>query len=125
VVLCVMATCVVRVSATRPIPMRIFALAMRLETVQMVAEATPLLASLTQMREDVAALLKRYTLLEERIERTQNRILELVSDIQPVWDDAYNLCGDPACSGDCMVCRDGEYLGEEDYEEKYCRRGRR
>jgi hypothetical protein len=120
-----MAIVTARVSMTRPIPMRILALSMRLETTYFVAELTPVLEGLTQLRKDVSDLVQRCDILDERVERTRNRILELISDIQPVWNDAYNLCGDPECDGECMVCRDGEYLGEEDYEEKYCRRGRR
>ena len=114
-----------RVSLARPIPMRILAMAMRLETTYFITELAPVIASLGQLRDDIAELKKRCDIIGERVERAQNRVLELVSDIQPVWNDAYNLCGDPECDGDCMVCRDGEYLGEEDYEEKYCRRGRR
>lgn len=120
-----MATTTLRLSLTRPIPMRILALSMRIETIYFVAQLTPILASLKQLREDIADLTERCHIIDERIERAQNRVVELTSDIQPVWNDAYNLCGDSACDGDCMVCRDGEYLGEEDYEEKYCRRGRR
>ena len=105
--------------------MNIFALAMRLETAYVVAQLTPVVDSLRDLRTDISDLTKRCDILLERLEGLQNRALDLISDIQPVWNDAYNLCGDSECHGDCMICRDGEYLGEEDYEEKYCRRGRR
>jgi len=120
-----MATATAIVSMTRPIPMRILAFAMRLETTHFFIELTPVLDSISHLRDDVSGLMKRYDILSERVERTQNRILELISDIQPVWNDTYNLCGDSACEGDCMVCRDGEYIEEDEYEEKYCRRGKR
>lgn len=120
-----MAIVTARVSLTRPIPMRILALSMRLETTYFVAEISPILASLTQLRDDVSDLMKRCTIIGERVEGLQHRVEDLLADIQPLWTDAYNLCGDPECDGDCMVCRDGEYIGEDDYEEKYCRRGRR
>ena len=120
-----MATTTLRLSLTRPIPMNILALAMRIETAYFVAQLTPTLDSLHELRKDVSDILKRCDIITERIERTQNRLLELMSDIQPLWNDAYNLCGNATCEGDCMICRDGEYLGEQDYEEKYCKRGRR
>ncbi len=105
--------------------MGIFGLAMRIETAYFVAQLTPLLNSLHELRTDVSELVKRCDIIGERIERTQNRLEELMMDIQPVWNDTYNLCGDSACDGECMVCRDGEYLGEEEEYEKYCKRGRR
>jgi len=120
-----MATVTLRLSMTRPIPMGILALAMRIETAYFMAQLTPLLNSLHELRTDVSELVKRCDIIGERIERTQNRLEELMMDIQPVWNDAYNLCGDSACDGECMVCRDGEYLGEEEEYEKYCKRGRR
>lgn len=120
-----MATLTVRVAVTRPIPMNIFALAMRIETAYVVAQLTPLLASLTELRKDVAALSKRCDILLDRAQQTERRAEDLVQDTLPIWTDTYNLCGDARCDGTCLVCADGEYLGEEDVDEKYCRRGRR
>jgi hypothetical protein len=120
-----MATVTLRLSMTRPIPFGIFGLAMRIETAYIVAQLTPLLDSFRELRTEVSDLTKRCEIIGERVERAQNRVEDLMLDIQPLWNDAYNLCGDSACQGDCMICRDGEYLGEEDYEEKYCRRGKR
>ena len=105
--------------------MGILAMAMRIETAYVVSQLTPILSSLKQVHAEVCDLVERCEILDERVERTQNRVLELISDIQPVWTDAYNLCGDPGCDGTCMVCSDGEYLADDDPYEKYCRRGRR
>ena len=120
-----MATTSVRLSLTRPVPFRILALSMQLETKYIHANLFPLITSIKDLRKEVSDLIERCEIIHERIQATEQKVADFKSDIQPVWNDAYNLCGDPACDGSCMVCADGEYLGEEDYEEKYCRRGRR
>lgn len=120
-----MATVNLRLSLTRPVPMGILALAMRLETIYFVKQLTPVIEELSGMRKDVSDLLKRCEILGERVERLQHRTEDLISDIQPLIADFYNLCGDPDCDGSCLVCCDGEYLGEEESYEKYCKRGRR
>ena len=120
-----MATATLRLSMTQPIPLGILALAMQIETAYWMREFTPVITSLTVLQKDVSDLLKRYEIIAERIEYAQHRTDDLLSDIQPLLNDVYNICGDAECDGTCRVCCDGEYLGEEDVQEKYCRRGRR
>lgn len=120
-----MATATLRLSLTRPVPMRILALAMRIETAYWMREFTPLIGELTDLQKEVSELVKRCQILAERVERCDNRVLDILEQIRPMINDIYNLCGDPDCDGSCMVCCDGEYLGEEESYEKYCRRGKR
>ena len=75
----------------------------------------------TEMKELVAQFKKVSATVETLLLEAE----ELKADTTPIWADDYNLCGDPQCDGDCRICQEGEYHGEEDYEEKYCYRRRK
>jgi hypothetical protein len=75
--------------------------------------------------EEVAATVEKMETLQLKLDPLLQRAEELKNDTAPLWEDNYNLCGDPRCAGDCTVCLQGEEDYEEDYDEKYCRRGRR
>ena len=107
------------------IPLCILPMAMRIETESFVAEMAELMSAVEALQSDVRDLAMQAEELDNTIARVQKRLDGMIAEAQPVWSDDYNLCGDPQCDGWCTVCRDGEYLGEEDYEEKYCRRGKR
>ncbi len=120
-----MATSVATLPVGARVPFCILALATKIETQSFVVEATDLVAALEQLQLEFESLRKRYADIEASVAKTHKLVDRFLEDIQPVWDDTYNLCGDPECDGTCMVCADGEYLGEEEYDEKYCRRGKR
>lgn len=120
-----MATAVATVPVGARVPFCILALAIRIETDAFILEATDLVAAIESLQLGFQSLKEKYNEIEVSIAKTHILVNRFLEDIQPVWDDAYNLCGDPACDGSCMICADGEYLGEEDHDEKYCRRGKR
>lgn len=120
-----MATAVARIPQGTNVPICILGLAMRIETNAFVAEMMKIIVALERLNAQTHTLMDKYIEIEEKVTETQKSAQRLWEDIQPVWDDSYNLCGDPKCDGTCMICSDGEYLGEDDYDEKYCRRGKR
>lgn len=107
------------------IPMCILPMVIRIEGESFITETQELIECIGKLYNDVYDLHGRVDKICESLIRLQTQVDGINSDIQPIWDDEYNLCGDPHCDGWCTVCRDGEYLGEDDYEEKYCRRGKR
>lgn len=107
------------------IPFCILPLVMQIETQAFVAEASVLLSALESLCTETEVLITQFNLIEIMVARAQTTVDRMIADTQPVWDDSYNLCGDDTCDGSCMVCDGGEYLGEEDVDEKYCRRGKR
>lgn len=107
------------------IPLCILPMVMRMETESFVADMAEIVSAIDLLYEEIQGLQARADGINDSLVRLQKRVDGLIAEAQPVWDDSYNLCGDPQCDGWCTVCRDGEYLGEEDYEEKYCRRGKR
>lgn len=107
------------------IPIGILAMAMRIETEAFVAETMELITLFQLAIEQVQALRNGMEELETKLNKSIDFVERLVKETEPVWDDNYNLCGDASCDGTCMVCQDGEYLGEDDVDEKYCRRGKR
>lgn len=115
---------VARVPERAPIPFRILAMAMRMDREWMDEKANAYIAEAEALQAEVSDLTGRLVNLETKIAATMEKALTLLENVTPVWDDSYNLCGDPGCDGDCHVCQDGEYI-EEDHTEKYCRRGRR
>lgn len=121
-----MAVAVARVPSTcTHIPIGILALAMKVETEAFVAETAELITLFGLAIEGVQEIRARLVDLETKVTKSLDFVGRLVAETEPLWDDSFNLCGDSACDGTCMVCQDGEYLGEEDVDEKYCRRGRR
>jgi hypothetical protein len=75
---------------------------------------------------DLLDLLLDFEKLETNLKQLAEDLDDLKTDLTPVCDDAvYTLCGDRFCDGGCRICVQGEYAGEEEEVEKYCRRGRR
>lgn len=77
------------------------------------------------LHEDVTTAMDKMEQIRLKIEPLLQQALELKNDTAPLWEDTYSLCGNPRCVGDCAICQEGEEDYEDDYEEKYCRRGRR
>lgn len=115
---------IARVPERGTIPLRVLALAMRMDREWMEEQGKQLVENAETLQAEIKALIGRLDSLGTKITGTMEKALTLSANVVPVWDDTYNLCGDPDCSGDCHVCQDGEYI-EEDHTEKYCRRGRR
>lgn len=83
---------------------------------------SPIVSELQTLYEDVRGLNEEFDLLEARLASLMKEVYALTLDVR---EGNYALCGDPLCEGDCIVCQQGEEDYEDDYEEKYCRRGRR
>lgn len=107
------------------IPWEILDLAIRIEGETLHPLVDTLRAELTLLHTDIVALHETLTDLAPKVDQLLLTSLNFQRDTAPLWDDSYTLCGDPHCEGDCRVCQEGEYDGEDDYTEKYCRRGRR
>ncbi len=107
------------------IPISILAMALRIETAFTSPRLQALSAEFETLREDLQSIRTELRMLQTNVERCLEDVETLRQDVTPIWNDDYNLCGDPTCEGDCRVCQEGEYDGEEEYVEKYCRRGRR
>ena len=116
---------VARVPERKAIPLCILAMAMRIDREWMEEQCGNLIQEIEEARAGIPEILQEYERIEAKIAGALKRAETLVEETTPVWDDSYNLCGDPECDGDCRICQDGEYDGEEDHTEKYCRRGRR
>ena len=116
---------VVRVAKNVLINWRILAMAMKIESEELVPQLEVLSNNFQTLQSELEDLRRTY----EKWIRWGKTLVEkaetLKADSLPLWSDDYNLCGDPECYGDCRVCQEGEYYGEEEYTEKYCHRGRR
>jgi hypothetical protein len=116
---------VARVRLDATVSWEILDMVLRIEGETFNPEAETLCANLTRLAEDIKELRQTLSALATKVDHLLAVALELQLDTTPVWDDCYNLCGDPHCDGGCRVCQEGE----EDYEdvttEKYCRRGKR
>ena len=88
-------------------------------------ELQRIIGELKVLHEETTAVIQSMEELHAKVDPILEKALELKNDTAPLWEDNYNLCGNPHCAGDCNVCLEGEEDYEEDYEEKYCRRGRR
>ncbi len=100
-------------------------MAMRIDREWMDAQCTEVLQAVEEARKGIPELIEEYERIETKVASAMTRVNALIEETTPLWDDSYNLCGDPECDGDCRICQDGEYDGEEEQTEKYCRRGRR
>lgn len=120
-----MAVVSVRIPEKVKIPWKILAMAMRIESEDLKPRLESLVEEYTAFHEEIAKLQKDLDTLLEKFPALIKEAETLKEDTTPLWDDSYNLCGNPECTGDCRVCQEGEEDYEDDYEEKYCRRGRR
>ena len=104
---------------------RILALAMRVENEELLPKLQEIIDTLSTIRSDLPELIQTAEEIHDKMRPLLEEVECLKAESLPLWTDDYNLCGDPECFGDCRVCQEGEYDGEEEYTEKYCRRGRR
>jgi hypothetical protein len=120
-----MAVTTAKVRENVSISWTILPLVMRLEREELV----PLLEALILQAKSIAEeIVETQRIAEELIEPMKRILLEaeeVSKEVMPIWDDSYNLCGNPSCEGDCRVCQEGEEDYEDSYTEKYCKRGRR
>ncbi len=107
------------------IPFNILALSMRIETEDLKPRIETLQAGLSILKDEISPLVSRMEILYERFTLLIGKVDDIRADATPIWADDYNLCGNPLCDRECRICQEGEYDGEEEYTEKYCRRGRR
>ena len=120
-----MAFATVRVPPDAFVPWEILGLAIRIECDAFRPHLETLCSDLTALCDATVALRETLTDLVTKADQLLIDSLHRHQDTAPLWDDTYTLCGDPPCPGDCRVGQEGEYDGEDDYVEKYCRRGRR
>ena len=120
-----MAVAVARIPATARVNWIILHMVMRLES----EDINPELEHIARVAEsfcgDTSCVLTAIEELLEDLTYLLTKTETLKADTTPVWEDTYNLCGDPRCDGECRICQEGEYDGDEWESEKYCRRGRR
>lgn len=101
---------------------RILEMAMRLESEALRPTLTQLTTALHDLREELVDMLKALDTLVSDVDPVLQDALQLKEDTQPIWE--YALCGNPQCAGDCRTCLEGEEDYEIDDTEKYCRRRR-
>lgn len=117
-------------ATARPLPdahidWTILAMVLRVEGELIRPQLETLLTDITTLHTELQTLHETLSDLERKVDHLLVEAKGLVEETAPLWDDSYNLCGNPQCDGDCRVCQEGEYDGEEEYTEKYCRRGKR
>lgn len=115
----------IRVPLEAVIPWELLGLALRIEGETFIPQAEGLGVELTALREDIKQIQETLTDLATKVDQLLTKVEHLRQDLTSFCYDSYNLCGDPRCDGWCRVCQHGEEDYEDDYEEKYCRRGRR
>jgi hypothetical protein len=120
-----MAVATARVIPGVPIPWDLLGLVIRSDGDWIQTQTEALLRDLTRLRTETSTLHETLTDLATKVDHLLAAVTELVEDTRPLWDDSYTLCGNPSCAGDCRVCQEGEYDGEEEVVEKYCARRRR
>lgn len=120
-----MSVAMARVPATARVPWTILTFVLRVESADLKPPLEDLRRQFEALREDLVPLIAQLEDLGRKMEPLLEETLIFQANLVPLWDDSYNLCGRASCKGNCAICLDGEYDGEEDYTEKYCRRGRR
>ena len=120
-----MAVAVAKVPGNASVKWNILLMVLRIQWADMKPEFERISETLRVLHEDTQAILQKMEDIQAKVEQILERTLEMKIETAPLWEDNYNLCGDPRCTGDCTVCLEGEEDYEEDYEEKYCRRGKR
>ena len=120
-----MAFAVARVPLDAKVSWEILDMVLKIEGETFRPQAAALCAEFTILLTEIKQIQETLTTLATKVDQLLADALNLQMDTAPLWDDSYNLCGDPRCGGDCRICQDGEEDYEEDYTEKYCRRGKR
>ena len=120
-----MAFATLRVPLNATVPWEILDLVIRIEGESFIPQVETLQTEFAALREEYKQIQETLTDLATKVDQLLAEATELKEETTPLWDDSYNLCGDPRCDGGCRVCQDGEEDYEDDYTEKYCRRGRR
>ncbi len=115
----------VRVVANVAVSWVILAMAMQIESENMRPELEKITETMRTLGEEIPYLIQEIEKMRKKIHLLLEETENLKAESLPVWADEYNLCGDPECYGDCRICQEGEYDGEEYYTEKYCHRGKR
>lgn len=119
-----MAVAKVRVRPNGVVNWILLQMVMRVESEEIVPELQKLANSLQTLCEETQERVRALESLLTDIEPILADAKTLQADTAPLWDDAYTLCGNPQCDGDCRVCQEGEEDYEDVTEEKYCRRRR-
>jgi hypothetical protein len=114
-----------RVPLNAQVHWTILKMAMQMETEILRPQLTELAQALNELQSELAEMVKSLDALVSEVDPVIQAALQIKTDMEPLWDDAYTLCGNPECGGDCRVCMEGEEDYEDDTEEKYCRRRRR
>jgi hypothetical protein len=114
-----------RVPENAKVNWNILLMVLRIEWQTIKPELDRLCETMRVLHEETEEIVGKLEDLHTKIEPLLQQSLELKNETAPLWEDTYNLCGNSRCSGNCVVCLDGEEDYEDDYEEKYCRRGRR
>jgi hypothetical protein len=112
------------VPITAQVNWRILEMAMRLESEALRPTLTQLASALRELHEEVSNMVNSLDTLMSEVDPVLQDALQLKADTQPLWEDEYALCGNPQCAGDCRMCQEGEEDYEIDDSEKYCRRRR-
>ena len=120
-----MAVALAKVPEKAVVAWNILLLVLRTEGEILRPELEQIIERLKVLREETMAIIQTVEDLQATLDPILEKTLELKKETEPLWEDSYNLCGNPHCAGDCTVCLEGEEDYEDDYEEKYCRRGRR
>jgi hypothetical protein len=120
----IMAVSVVRVRPNGVVSWILLQMVMRIESEELLPQLQKLVSEFQAIHEETAVSARALDSLLAEIGPVLEDAKTIQADTAPLWDDAYTLCGDPRCDGDCRVCQDGEEDYEEDASEKYCRRRR-
>jgi hypothetical protein len=120
-----MAVAVAKVPENAKVSWNILLMVLRIEWQTIQPELERICQTLRVLHKETSAMVETLEDLQHKVEPLLQQTLELKNETAPLWEDTYNLCGNPRCLGDCVVCLDGEEDYEDDYSEKYCRRGRR
>lgn len=120
-----MAVATARVPVGATVPWRILYMVIRLDREEITTECCRLTEAFRSLAQEVIQVQQELDALHDSGLELLREADGLAQESRPLWDDSYNLCGDPACFGECRVCQEGEEDYEDDTTEKYCRRGRR
>jgi hypothetical protein len=120
-----MAVAVAKVPENAKVNWNILLMVLRIEWETIKPELERIHETMRTLCEEAKATVEKIESLQTTLEPILQRAEELKIETTPLWEDVYSLCGNPRCTGNCAICLEGEEDYEDDYEEKYCRRGRR